>query len=465
MNKSFLIIITSLVFAFAACKKDSFITSKDATIIVSSDSLYFDTVFTSAGSITQGIKIINSNDQKLKLNTISLAGGLSSPFKLNIDGAPVPQMNDIEIEAKDSIYVFVIASINPNANNLPFIVKDSILLSYNGNDSYIKLSAWGQNAHFLKNKIIDANTTWTNDLPYVILGGLQVKENATLSIEKSCRIYAHADAPILVDGTLKVTGEKYDSTRVIFSGDRLDDPYRDYPGSWPGIYFRQTSKSNSLQYATIKNAYQGIVMLQPNDASIPNVTLDECIVDNISNEGIIATKSSLTANNCLISNCGKNVFVQYGGDYKFTHCTVVSISNSYVPHLNADVYLSDAYYQDGNTQTGALNASFVNCIIWAEGGSVTNEVIASKQGTNAFNVNFTNCLWKVTTTPQNVTATGVFNQPPAFDSVNASRHFYNFRLKDISPAINKGVPTTLAYDLDGNPRNVNDPDLGSYEHQ
>ena len=133
MNKPFLIIITSFVFALLACKKDSFITSPEASIILSSDSLYFDTVFTSAGSVTQGIKIINSNDQKLKLTTVSLAGGLASPFKLNIDGAAVPQMNDIEIEAKDSIYVFVIASINPSANNLPFIVQDSILLSYNGN--------------------------------------------------------------------------------------------------------------------------------------------------------------------------------------------------------------------------------------------------------------------------------------------------------------------------------------------
>lgn len=465
MNKPFFIIIASLVFALLACKKDSFITSPEANIILSSDSLYFDTVFTTTGSVTQGIKIINNNDQKLKLATVSLAGGLASPFKLNIDGAAVPQMNDIEIEAKDSIYVFVIASINQSTNNLPFIVQDSILLSYNGNKRYIKLSAWGQNAHFLKNKIIDANTTWTNDLPYVILGGLQVKENATLSIEKGVRVYAHADAPILVDGTLKVTGEKYDSMRVVFASDRLDDPYRAYPGSWPGIYFRQTSKNNALQYATIKNAYQGIVLQQPNAVAVPNVMLDECIIDNISDAGIIATKSSLTANNCLISNCGKNVFVQYGGDYKFTHCTIAAISNSYVPHLSAGVWLSDAYTQDGTTQTGDLNASFINCIVWAEGGSIADEVIVSKQGNSTFAVNFTSCLWKVTTTPENVTATNVFNEPPAFDSIDASKHFYNFRLKDISPAINKGVPTTLAYDLDGNPRSVNAPDLGAYERQ
>ncbi|WP_315824928.1 choice-of-anchor Q domain-containing protein [Paraflavitalea speifideaquila] len=40
---------------------------------------------------------------------------------------------------------------------------------------------------------------------------------------------------------------------------------------------------------------------------------------------------------------------------------------------------------------------------------------------------------------------------------------YNFRLKEESPALNKGKATTLTIDLDGNPRPVGLPDLGCYE--
>jgi hypothetical protein len=66
----------------------------------------------------------------------------------------------------------------------------------------------------------------------VILGGIQVDTTATLTIQKGTRIYLHADAPFVVDGTLRVQGSSHDTDRVYFSGDRLDEPYKDFPGSW-----------------------------------------------------------------------------------------------------------------------------------------------------------------------------------------------------------------------------------------
>ncbi len=48
----------------------------------------------------------------------------------------------------------------------------------------MQLDAWGQNAHFYRNRLIDAHETWTNDKPYVILGGLLVDKNVTLTIQK-----------------------------------------------------------------------------------------------------------------------------------------------------------------------------------------------------------------------------------------------------------------------------------------
>ena len=420
--------------ALFSCRKDSFITSKDAIVHLSADTLFFDTVFVSTGSITEAVKVINGNDQKLRLSDVKLMGGSQSFFSININGAPGPQRQNVELEAGDSIYIFVAVSIQPNAANLPFIIQDSIQVAFNGVSQYIQLQAWGKNAHFLRNQVIESNVTWDNTLPYVILGGLQVDTTAILTIPAGCRIYLHADAPFLVDGTLKVQGEKGDSNHVIFRGDRLDDPYRDFPGGWPGIYFRQTSKASSMEYAEIKNAYQAVVASGSPLSSPPQLTLDQCIIDNSYDAGIMGIQTSIQVNNCLISNCGKNIVLNYGGNYRFLHCTAVGFSNDYVTHSQPVLSVSNNIVQDNGTSLNAdLSADFINCIFWGASGMVDNEVQLTRQGSTAYHVGFTNCDWKVKTAPADATVSNMIaNTDPLFDSLNNSRRYYDFHLRPAS---------------------------------
>jgi hypothetical protein len=460
---TYLFIISTLCYS---CKKDTFITTGDALLSLGVDTLHFDTVFTSVGSITQFFKIKNDNNQKLKLSEVTLKGAVASAFKINVDGNIGPSVKNIDIEANDSIYVFVSVSINPNATNLPFIIRDSIEIDYNGNQRYVQLEAWGQNAIFLRNRRITGNVTWTNALPVVILGGVQVDTTATLTIQKGCKVYLHADAPFIVDGTLKITGEKYDSTRVYFNSDRLDYPYNEYPGSWPGIYFRGTSKDNVLQYAVVKNAYQGIVVEQPAINANPKVVLNECIIDNVYDAAVFAINTSLTARNCLVSNAGKNVVLVYGGNYQFTHCTIATISNNYIAHKEPVLFVSNNVKQGNNILVDNLTASFKNCIMWGQNGVVDDEVVVSKQGATTFNVTFNNCLWKAKNNPSNVTANNIVsNQDPLFDTLDVQKRMFNFRLKDGSPALDKGITAGVLLDLDGKPRPAILPDMGCYEKQ
>jgi hypothetical protein len=466
MKQVFFYIVLLLLVSFYGCKKDAFITSRDARVLISSDTLRFDTVFTSTGSVTQVFKITNANNQKLRLSNVSLKGGSSSVFRINVDGIAGPAVSNIELEANDSIFVFVTVAINSSTAAQPFILRDSINIETNGNNKYIQLEAWGQNAHFLRNRKITGNTVWTNDLPYVILGGLQVDTTATLTIQPGCKIYLHADAPLLVDGTLRVNGEKFDSTRVYFTGDRLDYPYNEYPAAWPGIYFRGTSKNNLLQYAVIRNAYQGVVAQEPPPNASPKLVLNQCIIDNIYDVGLYGIATSITATNCLISNCGKNLQLVYGGSYHFTHCTMPTIANSYISHKDPVLYISNYVQLGGAVYTSDLVANFTNCIVWAENGTAENEVVVSKQGSGNFAVNFANCLWKVKTAPVNTNAVNIIsNQAPVFDSINTAKNYYNFRLRETSPAINKGVATTVTVDLDGKTRPAGLPDMGAYEKQ
>ena len=52
-----------------------------------------------------------------------------------------------------------------------------------------------------------------------------------------------------------------------------------------------------------------------------------------------------------------------------------------------------------------------------------------------------------------------------FDSIDVSKNYYDFHLKQTSPAVNKGVNTVVIIDLDGKPRPVSLPDLGCFEKQ
>ncbi|MES1159628.1 MAG: hypothetical protein ABUM51_02640, partial [Bacteroidota bacterium] len=104
MNKLLLVILSCLFVFILACRKDTFITGKNATVRLSSDTLFFDTVFTSSGSITEAVRIINNNDQKLRLSDVKLMGGSGSYFSINIDGSPGPEQQDLELDANDSLY-------------------------------------------------------------------------------------------------------------------------------------------------------------------------------------------------------------------------------------------------------------------------------------------------------------------------------------------------------------------------
>ncbi|MBO9658682.1 MAG: hypothetical protein J7527_07630 [Chitinophagaceae bacterium] len=445
-----------------SCSKTGFNNSPDARLSFSTDTLRFDTVFTTVGSVTQSFKIRNDNDQKLKLNTIRLMGGNNSPYRINIDGAAVAEANDIELAANDSIYVFVQVTVDPTAANLPFVIQDSIQITYNGNERFVQLESWGQNAHFFRDKTITANETWNNDLPYVIQGFLYIDEGVSLNINKGCRIYLHADAPVVVDGSLITHGEKDTANRVYFSGDRLDLPYRNFPASWPGIYFTPLSINNSLRYTVVKNAYQALIVEAPSLNGNPKLRLNECVIDNIFDAGILATNSSVTATNCLITNCGRNIALTGGGSYQFTHCTAATYSSTYINHKEPVLSVSNTVSNSSN----ALTASFRNCIFWGEGGLVENEVTVQRTGTTPFTVNFDHNLWRVLSTPANVTANQMINdQNPVFDSINTGTRYYDFRLKAESPAISKGLTAGVTTDLDGKPRPVNLPDLGCFERQ
>ncbi|MBU3713968.1 MAG: hypothetical protein FGM46_03375 [Ferruginibacter sp.] len=449
----------------SSCKKEDFITDPSARVYLSIDTLRFDTVFTSTGSITQSFKIRNPNERNILISSVKLKGGNNSPYRLIINGVPGNESANINLAGEDSLYVFVSVSINPNNNNTPFIVKDSIEILCNGNKQYLQLEAYGQNAHFLRNKTITENTVWKNDLPYVIIGNFFVEKDVTLTIEAGCKIYLHANAPFIVDGTLIANGVK--NNEIVFSGDRLDEYYRDLPASWPGMYFRSKSADNVLRFTMIKNAYQAVAVQYPSENSNPKLSIHQCIIDNAFENGILSINSSIEADNSLISNCGNNISLQYGGNYTFTNCTVASYSNNFILHKTPVLQANNYLQQNGSVQLSDLNATFTNCIFWGDGGIIEDEVQFDKQGNTQYNVSLTHCLIKSKNISDNILLNNTINNTdPRFDNIDISKKEFDFRItKNVdAPGTDYGVQTSFLHDLDDKPRKQGaGTDVGCYE--
>jgi hypothetical protein len=457
----FLYLATTILLS---CQKNSGTGGNDR-LYFSTDTVRFDTVFTSTGSVTQQLKLINPNNRGIQINSINLMGGVSSPFIINIDGTPGPDASGLYIGANDSINVFINVFIRPDTVSMPFILVDSIRVNYNGIDQFIQLSTWGQNAHFLKNAEIRADTVWTRELPFVIYGGLHIDSNTTLTIQAGTHIYMHADAPILVDGSLNLLGESPDSLRVYFAGDRLDKPYSNFPGSWPGIFFNQSSQDNILTYAVFQNGYHTLVTEGPSRDGNPKLTLNQCIINNSLQDGILSFQSSILATNCLVSNCGQNIVIGQGGTYLFDYCTVASYSTQLLSHQQPVLSVSNAATNGGQFLTSDLSAVFTNCIFWGSDG-VTDEAQISKQGNTAFQVLFDHTILKEQNYPADIDSNMLWlNTNPEFISTGTPLNQFDFHLQSGSPAIGRGVNTGIFIDLDGFPRPASQSDLGCYERQ
>ena len=445
---------TACIFCIASCTKDGFITGKNAFLLSSDTAVHFDTVFTSAGSVTRQLKLFNINDQKLRISSIQLAGGEASFFKINVSGTPGTQFSNIDMEKGDSLYIFVTVNINPSSQSLPFLVEDSLRIDYNGNTQVIKLDAFGQNAHFLRSAFISQNTTWTNDLPYVLLDTFAIDKGATLSINAGTKVYCNANTPFTVAGSLHVNGTNDSTGAVTFLNNRLDAPYNEQPGTWEGIYFAPQSGNNVLSFANIGNALQGIAADEGSE-----VNLNQCKINNCAEGGIVAYHSTVKAINCLLSNNSYDAYCLAGGNYTFTNCTLASYSTKYLFHQYPALTLSNA--NDDETEVNALQSTFENCIIWGD-DAVTDEVSVHHNTGASVSVNFTNTLYKGGAENADIIYTDCLTADPQFQTENREMGVFDFHLSSLSPCIGAGKKGSTAIDLDGNLRSEI-PDIGCYE--
>lgn len=476
---TFLFLTTSIFFS---CRKDEISTNSSHKLTFSTDSVLFDTVFTTFGSTTKRLKIYNRNNDAVIISDIYVDGGNSSQFRINVDGVPGNSQKNIRIEGKDSIFVFMEVTIDPNNSQNDFLVQDKINFITNGNHQKVTMVAYGRNAHYyVANKSVggipivylDRDTSagaqdsvWTNDKPYVIYGGyLVIDGNDKLTIEQGVQVHLHNNSGIWVyeNGNIIVNGTQTDP--VTFQGTRLEYTWQDVPGQWDRIWINEGTSDNVFNYAIIKNAFIGIqaetLPFNPAPPTSSNkLRLNNCEIHNNSGVGLYLRNYQVTDTNSVITNAGQyNLLVTGGGEYQFNHTTIANYWGTGTRQTPA-VYLQN-YYVDinGSTQVRDIDSTnFYNCII---DGNVDVEFDYDELAPGNVNFKFHHCLLKTTNSTAgsnyisvNSSPTGVF-----IDEAN-----YDFHLAIGSPAINTGAPRGVLLDKDGINRDPFNPDLGAYEN-
>ncbi len=488
VNNIIILLGGGLILSFFSCKKDKLLTDSGAKIQFSQDSVLFDTVFTSIGSTTKHFHIANPNNQKIKVSSIQLAGGSGSAFKLNVDGSPGTFFEDIEIAAHDSIYVFVQVNINPGNVNSPFIIRDSLIVSVNGNQQQVQLEAWGQDAYYhrptdaikfkdgsylpfsyLNNDTNAISVTWPNDKPHVIYGYLAIYTGQKLTIDPGVKVYMNYRAGLWVytGGEIHINGQK--GNEVIFQGVRREKDFENEAGQWDRIWINEGSVNNEINYAIIKNGYIGVqAELLGNQFFAPKrLKITNTKIQNMSKWGLYGLAFNIYGGNNVISNCQEQCLnLTLGGNYTFIHCTFANFFTGDKPREVPAVSINN----HAESQVLPDSVYFGNCVI---DGTLSNEINLDLQAssTSSLNPQFQfSSSWLKTTS----------NISDANHYIDVRKGTTSLKYKDIAKydfkpdneTANKNFQSQKAiddankfmYDIDGNQRDNVNVSAGAYQN-
>lgn len=471
-------ILTSVIaFAIAAsslvstsCRHNQYNT--DAILTFSTDTLMFDTVFTTISSITRNFTVTNPTSEPVKLD-ILLAGGGNSYYSINVDGKAGTEFHDIEIAPHDSIFVFVKVTINPTNQNNPYLITDSVMFINENNRQSVQLVAFGQDAHFIipdhlnssmHYKIVAAehqHTHWTNDKPWVIYGWAVVDSLGTLTIDPGTRIYVHNGGGIWVYryGNIQVHGTA--EQPVKFAGDRLESFYASDYAQWDRIWINEGSTDNVIEHAIITNASIGLQVSALEEYLNNKTIVRNSIIHNNATTGVLARAANLEMTNCQISNNGQYSLLLQIGNFTLNHLTVAN----FAAHQNESFALCN-FYNDYEynaageavsvTVLGDAHLTCNNSIIY---GSSDNEFATHTKTGASLSYNFKNCLVKKEEF-DNYFVNCLKDKNPLF----ISNFEQDYNLQATSPAIDAGMTGLgINTDLLGRPRN-GIPDIGAYEY-
>ncbi len=449
-----------ILIMLAACQPEEEIISNSpsAFLRVSSDTILFDTLLTEKLSLTKRFRIVNPGTNAVRIDEIHLGLGNNSDYRIFANGKEGPSISGEIVNGGDSVLVLVDAEIDPMDEELPYLVKDSVIIEWNSNTTYVNLISWGQDANYITDSDV-CDATWNSLRPYVIYDSLLVQPNCTLRIEKGVRLLFNSNAALHVAGTLIVEGDSNEF--VTFRNTRFDENYLVAPGQWgnpsigAGIIFYPQSKASQIKYAIIENAISGIYIGTPDDNMDFDLTISNTIIRHMSRYGLLAFTSDLHVENTLIHNCGSSLIANLaGGTYEYIHCTLSNFPNFSLSDDPAMIF-SDNLDDGTDPIIEPLDITLTNSIVWGAGEI---ELLINTGGGAENVVSLSaNIIRSLGTIPNNYTS--VEDNFPGFKNPLS----FDYQLDSLSFAVDKGSEEGFNIDLKGRKRNTI-PDIGAFEY-
>ena len=468
-------------FLAVACSDDEEFTSNvSMRLDFSTDTVRFDTVFTTIGSSTQRFKVYNRNDKGIRLSSVSLAGKGESGFRINVDGQYGTSISDVEVLHEDSIFVFVEVTVNPQASDSPVLIRDTVVFALeSGIRQQVILEAYGQDVIIMRAEVVYDDRELSAARPYLIYDSLVVSANARLTIPAGAKLCFHQGASMYVHGQVVCEGSV--SEPVVFRGDRTDKlfpylPYDRLDAQWGGISISSESYGNLFNHVDIHGGTYGIAC----DSAMTDrrkMELTNSVVHNVSGNGVHAVCCNMLVANTQISNSGGHCVSLFGGSSEFVHCTLAQFypwnasrgSALYFCNAADDFLypLEKAYFYNtivtGNSSDDVL------------GGDINRNKDDVSSSEVPFNYLFANCLLNTKIKEQDAASyvdcileseENETFKASDFRNIDTDNYIYDFRLSEKSVARGVGSASFSSdYPLDmlGVARPDEHPDAGCYQ--
>ncbi len=425
----------------------------------STDTVTFDTLFSTVGSITKRFKIYNPNEKAIQLNELSLGSGNQSSYSLTVNGVKEKSFQNEIIYGNDSLLVLVEVLIDPSNQDLPFLVKDSVEVAYNSRSENIKLVSWGQDAVFINNEAIPCNTTWTKESPYVIYDSAWVAQGCQLTVEAGAKIYIDNDALLTIAGSLIVQGTS--DEKVEISGTRLDAKYEIAPGQWGSLFFFPGSTGNIIDHTIIKNGTTGIILaINLNNGEGAELQLHNTSIQHMSASGIAAYAGTIEAYNLEVFHCQNQLLGGFGGgSYTLNHCTFSNEPNDFSREGASVGFTNYLEFNDGTVLANDLSLDLTNSIIW---GREEEEFLIDLNSAIPASINVERNILRSADESWSLLNNFISqeNNYPGFYVPD----FYDYQIDSLSNARDSALSSLVTHDILGTPRDAM-PDIGAYERK
>ncbi len=422
------------------------------SLIFSNDTVTFDTLLSERRSSTMRLAIYNPNEEAIQLSEVALGKGEISDYQVVFNGRETNSLINERILGGDSLLILVEVNIRARNEDLPYLVKDSIIVRWNTNEDHVKLVAYGQDGNTVGNQIV-CDEIWTSDRPYIISDTILVSSGCELLIEEGAQVYFENDAALFIQGSLSAIGDS--ANHIVFRNARFDGIYDRVPGQWNGIYFLEGSTGNEIEFAEIFNGQIGLRIGTPDEDDVPDVLVSNTEIYNMSVAGILAFTSDVSAQNVLIYNCGNYLVGGFaGGNYSYTHCTFSNEPALFIQDEPTVQFSDNVVISETELLTSDLSLALTNSIIW---GPADEELLINNGGgANVTAILTSNIIRSLEDIPNNFTS----REPnfPGFKETFSN----NYMLDTLAFAKDQGISAGVLIDIKG-VRRDDKPDIGAFE--